>query len=199
MLLEACAEASLRVPEDIALIGMDNDETICEHSVPTISSVSRNSEQVGWEAMALLDRLLQGISPPARDLLLAPEKVVARQSTDMLYCTDPLVRKAVDYVREYPTVRINIAVLAERLGVSKRTLEMRFRQFAGSSPHLFINRLRVQRAQAMLQMPHEYSLGQIATECGFGTVATVYAAFRRFVGQTPAQYRRRSLAKVLGH
>ncbi len=83
-LVEACGEAGRRIPEDIALIGMDNDETICDHSVPTLTSVSRNSEQVGWAALALVDRLIRGGRPPTQDLLLDPDGVVTRQSTDMM-------------------------------------------------------------------------------------------------------------------
>ena len=81
--VEACAEAGLRIPEDIALIGMDNDEIICEHSVPTLSSVSGNSEQVGWEAMGLLDRMMQGEPWPTEDLLVEPDRVPSFAGTSI--------------------------------------------------------------------------------------------------------------------
>ena len=191
-LVETCSEAGLRIPEDIALIGMDNDETICEHSVPTLTSVSRNSERVGWEAMALLERLLQGKPTPVDDLLLDPDKVVERKSTDRQYCSDVLVQKAVDLIRENPGQRVNIRDIAERLGVSKRTLELRFRQSVNNSPHEFFTRLRVQHAQALLQLPEKRTVEQIALECGFGTSATLYAAFQRHLRDTPAAFRRKS-------
>jgi LacI family transcriptional regulator len=195
-LVEACSEAKLRIPEDIALIGMDNDETICDHSVPKITSVSRNSEQVGWQALALLHRMMKGASPPAHDILLEPDCVVPRQSTDMLYCTDQLVRRAIDLIRENLKMQINIATLAERIGVSKRTLEMRFRTFADSSPHEFITKLRVQQAQSLLQLPAKRTIEEIATQCGFGTSATVYAAFQRVTGQSPASFRKKNRLKT---
>jgi LacI family transcriptional regulator len=191
LLLEACKEAGLRVPEDIALIGMDNEETVCEHSVPTLTSVSRNSERVGWEAMVLLERLLKGEPPPVEDLLIDPEKVFARKSTDRQYCADPLVQSAVDWVRDNWKQRVNITDIAERLGVSKRTLEMRFRESTGTSPHEFFTRLRLQRAQALLQTPQKFTVEQLAIECGFGTPATVYAAFQRYLGDSPAAFRRK--------
>jgi LacI family transcriptional regulator len=190
-LLEACEEAGRRVPEDLALIGMDNDETICEHSVPKITSVSRNSEQVGWEALALLERLLDGERPPTQDLLLDPDGVVTRQSTDMLYCADPLVRRAIDLLRENLRIQINVAALSERLGVSKRTLEMRFREFAASSPHEVATRLRVQRAKTLLQLPERRTIEETALACGFGTPATFYAAFQRVTGESPAAFRKK--------
>jgi len=190
-LVETCEEAGIRIPEDIALVGMDNDETICEHSVPTLTSVSRNSEQVGWEAMALLERLIQGAQTPADDLILDPDKIIARKSTDRQYCSDALVQKAVDLVRDNLCQQFNITDIAEQLGVSKRTLELRFQQSVKSSPHEFFTRLRVQRAQALLQMPQKRTVEQIALECGFGTPATVYAAFQRLLGDTPAGIRRK--------
>lgn len=195
LLVEACQEAGLRIPDDIAVIGMDNDETICAHSVPTLTSVSRSSEQVGWEAAALLHRMMKGEAAPEEDMLIAPEGVVARQSTDMLYYMDPVVRRAVDYMQENLRESFNIAALAERLGVSKRTLEMRFREKVASSPHAYFTWLRVQRAQAMMRLPGKHPLEHIADKCGFGTAATFYAAFQRVTGQTPAHFRRQYTGK----
>ncbi len=195
LIIEACQDAGLRIPDDIAVIGMDNDETICEHSVPTLTSVSRNSEQVGWEAAALLHRMMQGGARPTEDLLIAPEGVVARQSTDMLYYMDPVVRRAVDYMQENLRASFNMATIAEVLGVSKRTLEMRFKESMESSPHAYFTRLRVQRAQALMQLPQKRPLEQIAAECGFGTGATFYAAFQRVTGQTPASFRKSHAGK----
>ncbi len=191
-LIEACREADLRIPEDIALVGMDNDETICEHSAPKITSVSRNSEQVGWAAMALLDGLMQREKPPTADQLLAPDRVVARQSTDRLYCADPLVQQTMDYIRQHLPMPLKVATMADHAGVSKRTLEMRFRKFAGSSPHEFATRLRIQQAQSLLRQFPKRPIEQIATECGFGTTATAYAAFQRVTGQSPANYRKQA-------
>lgn len=194
-ILEACQGAGLRIPDDIAVIGMDNDETICEHSVPTLTSVSRNSERVGREAAALLHRLMQGERPPADDVLIAPEGVVARQSTDMLYHMDPVVRRAVAYMQENLRMSFNVAALAEILGVSKRTLEMRFKDSVASSPHAYFTQVRVQRAQALMQLPQRRPLDQIAAECGFGTGATFYASFQRVTGQTPASFRKKHTGK----
>jgi LacI family transcriptional regulator len=190
-LVETCNETGLRIPEDIALTGMDNEETICEHSVPTLTSVSRNSEKVGWETMALLERMIGGAPAPAQDLLLDPDKVVARRSTDRQYCSDLLVQSAVDWVRDHLSQPANVKQIAEQLGVSKRTLETRCQQTVGESPHQFFTKLRVQHAQALLQLPQKRTVEQIAAQCGFGTPATVYAAFQRHLGESPASFRRR--------
>lgn len=191
-LIEACQEAGLRIPADIAVVGMDNNEAVCEHSVPTLSSVSRNSQRVGWEAASLLDRIMRGEEPPTEDILLEPDGVVARQSTAMQYCENPLVQCALDYMREHLGQQFNISAVAEHTGASKRTLEMRFRETLGSTPHGFLTKLRVQRAESMLLMPQKRTIEQIAVECGFGTATTFYAAFRRQTGQSPAIFRRES-------
>jgi LacI family transcriptional regulator len=191
LLIEACQEASLRIPDDIALVGMDNDETICEHSVPRLTSVSRNSERVGWDAAALLDRMIQGEQPPDKDLYVEPDGVVARQSTDKLYSEDPVVQRALDYMRANLKEQFNIAAIAEHSAVSKRTLEMRFRQSLGISPHEQLSSLRVQLAQAMMQLPKKRTTAQMADECGFATARTFYAVFQRVTGQPPANFRRK--------
>ena len=194
LVMEACQEAGLRIPDDIAVIGMDNDETICEHTVPALTSVSRNSERVGWEGAALLDRMMQGAPAPTQDLLLDCDGIAARQSTDILYCADPVVQKALDYMRENLKAQFNVALIAEHASVSKRTLEMHFRESLSRSPHEYLTKLRVQRAQALMQMPQKRTIDQIAAECGFGTTPTFYSAFRQATGQTPACFRKKHAA-----
>ena len=190
LVMEACQEAGLRIPDDIAVIGMDNDETICEHSVPALTSVSRNSERVGWEAAALLDRMMQGAPAPMGDRLLDSDGIVARQSTDRLYCADPIVQRALDYMRANLKAQFNVALVAEHAAVSKRTLEMRFRESLSSSPHEYLTKIRVLSAQALMKLPQKRTIEQVAAECGFGTTPTFYSAFRNATGQTPAGFRK---------
>jgi len=190
LLMEACQEAGLRIPEDVALVGMDNDEIVCEHSAPTLTSISRNSEQVGWEAAALLERLMDGEEPPRADVLLDPDGVAARQSTDKLYCRDPIVQRAVDYMRANLHSQFSVASLAMHADVSKRTLEVRFREETGASPHDFLCRLRVRRAQELFLQPQKRTVEQIAAECGFGTIPTLYGAFQRVSGRSLTEFRK---------
>jgi LacI family transcriptional regulator len=196
LLMEACHEAKLRIPDDVAVIGMDNDETICESAAPTLTSISRSSEQVGWEAAALLDRMMHGEPPPTEDRVLEPNGVVARQSTDRLYCSDPVAQRALDYMRAHLATPFNIEQVAEHVGTSKRTLEMRFRASLECPPHRFLAKLRVQHAQALLQMPKKRTVEQIARESGFGTVQAFYAAMQRLTGESPGAFRQRHRAKL---
>jgi LacI family transcriptional regulator len=196
-LIQGCQEVDLRVPDDLAVIGMDNDDTICEHCVPTLSSVSRNSERVGWEAAALLERMMQGEPPPAADLLLEPDGVVTRQSTDMLYCADPVAQRALDYMGTHLKSQFNIEHIAAQAGVSKRTLETRFRESLQSSPREFLTKLRVQHAQSLMQTPQKRGMEQMALECGFGTRKAFHGAFRRITGVSPSTWRKEHLTQTL--
>jgi len=185
LLLEACHEVDLCVPDNIAVIGMDNDEAICEHSVPTLSSISRNSEQLGWEAAMLLDRLMGGEIPSTNDLFIEPDGVVARQSTDLLHCEDLLVQQALEFMRKNLPSPCNIAHIAEHAGVSKRTLETRFQESLQSSPHEYLTTLRVQHAQTLIRSPeNKLTLRQAAAACGFMTIRTFYAAYKRVTGES---------------
>jgi LacI family transcriptional regulator len=195
LLIEACQEAKLRVPDDISVIGMDDDETVCEHCVPTLTSISRSSEQVGWEAAVLLDGMMQGNPPPEADSLLTSDGVIARQSTDMLYCGDAVAQRALDYMRSRLQTQFNIEEVAAHIGVSKRTLEMRFRASLQRSPHEFLRRLRIERAQALLLMPQKRTNEQTAIESGFGTIGAFYAAFRQITGEWPGSFRKKHLEK----
>lgn len=187
-LMEACHEAGLRIPEDIAVVGMDNDETICAHSLPKLSSVSRNSERVGREAAALLDRMMRGEPAPAADLLVPPDQVVTRQSTDKLYSDDPLVQRALDFLGSDLRRQFNVGEFAAQLGVSKRTLEVRFREKLRSSPHEFVMSMRVRKAQALMHAAQECTIEEIAAESGFGSVQAFRKAFQRATGENPKRY-----------
>ncbi|MGC3989066.1 MAG: substrate-binding domain-containing protein [Chthoniobacteraceae bacterium] len=193
LIAEACHEANLRIPDEIALIGMDNDETICEHLAPPLSSVSRNPEQTGWEAAALLDRLMHGEPPPLKDTLIEPENVVARQSTNKLSCADPVVQQVLDEMKRTLHVPTNIEEIADRVGISKRTLEIRFRESLGSSPHHFFTKLRVRHAQALLRQPEHRTMEQLALEAGFGSIQSFRKAFQRVTGESLHSSRKRGV------
>ncbi len=190
LLLEACYLAGIKIPEDIAVVGVDNDESICLHTVPTISSVSCNLEKVGWEAAALLDRMMQGEPWPKHDGLIDPDGVISRQSTDRLYCDDPTTQRAVDFMREHLGECFNIEQLAGKVGVSKRTLETHFRNALQTSPHEFLIKLRVERAKALMRSPQKRSMEKIAAECGFGSVSAFYGVFGRVAGASPGSFRK---------
>jgi LacI family transcriptional regulator len=195
LLLEACREAQLRVPDDIAVIGMDNDETICNHSAPTLTSITRNSMQVGLLASALLDRMIHGETHPEQEVLIAPTEVVVRESSEMMYCSNPLVRQALEYMMGHLDQSFNIALVADQIGVSKRKLEMQFSESLNSSPHQYLVKMRINHAKALIKRDPKKTIDVIARECGFGSNPSFFVAFQRLTGTTPSSYRSQYLNK----
>jgi len=190
MVAEACRQLGLDVPGDVALIGVDNDEITCRFCVPPLSSISRNSRTVGYEAAALLDRLMSGKRPPAGDILIPPEGVVKRRSTDVVAIDDPHVAAAVRFIREHVGQCFGVDQVAAVLPVSRRYLEHRFRRHLGCTPHQYICGVRVERAKQLLRGAEKMRLKHIAAACGFNDPTRLRLVFRRVTGVTPQQYRR---------
>ncbi len=190
MALEACKRLGVNVPSDMALLGVNNDASACDFCDPPLSSVVRNAERVGYEAAALLDRLMRGKPPPSGDLLVPPEGVIQRRSTDVIAIDDPEVAAAVRYMRDHLAESITIDDVAREQGVSRRWLEHSFRRAMRRTPHVYVNFLRIRRARQLIAEDPKITLGAIAKTCGFSDVKRLRAAFARFVGVSLAEYRR---------
>ena len=190
--LDICLETGISVPEEIALIGVDNDELLCELSEPPMSSVALDAEQGGYEAAALLDGLMSGRLRRPRRILIQPTHVAVRQSTDVLAVEDELVKRAVQFVRLHAGEAINVGTVIKHLGVSRRVLELRFRRAIDRSIHDEIMRVQLERVKMLL---HEtaWPLPRIAEASGFGDASYLVKVFRRYCGVTPNQFRQRSL------
>lgn len=190
LVLEACNRIALHVPDELALLGVNNDSIACEFCVPPLSSVSRNDERVGYEAAALLDRLMAGKAPPRNDILIPPNGVVQRRSTEVIPIDNPEVAHAVRYMYDHLAEPINIKEVAGRQGISRRWLEHEFRQTLGQTPHRYLNFLRVRRARGLLVNESKSTLLAVARECGFSDAKSLRLAFTRVTGVGPAEYRR---------
>lgn len=195
MVLDACARLGLRVPEDVAVLGVDNDPVACEFCHPPLSSVSRCDHEVGYQAAALLDRLVRGAHPPAKPLLIAPDGVVARRSTATLAIEDPHVAAAIQHIREHLHEPFGVERLTGQTPLSRRRLEHRFKSHLGSTPYALINELRVERAKQLLAGTEKRTLTQIAAACGFTELRRFRLVFRRVTGRTPRDYRRQAQAE----
>ncbi|MGA2175115.1 MAG: DNA-binding transcriptional regulator [Verrucomicrobiota bacterium] len=190
MVLEACAQAGLHVPKDIAVIGVDDDPTICEFCVPPLSSVSRNGWEVGRRAAMLLDHLIRGGRRSEGPILIPPDGVVLRRSTDTLAIEDSHVAAAVQYIRQHLDEPFGVERIIRQAALSRRSLEQRFRKSFGSTPSAAINELRVERAKQLLAAPSRQSLTNTAAACGFTGLRHFRLVFRRIAGMTPAKFRR---------
>lgn len=192
MVLDVCQRIGLRVPEDVALIGVDNDIVACELCNPPLSSVSRNDWRVGWEAAALLDRLIRGIRVRETVIHVPPDHVVQRRSTETLAIEDPALAPMVQHIREHLHERFGVERVLEQSRLSRRQLEHRFRQCLGRSPYAFINEQRIERARQLLTDGERNTLTEIAARCGFNDLRRFRLVFRRLTGMTPGQFRRQA-------
>lgn len=190
IVLSACREIGLRVPEDVAVIGSDNDLMVCEFSTPTLTSVCVNAHRMGYEASRLLDQLMHGKPQMHNPVLIDPSEVVARASTDVQHSEDPVVRQALLFMRNHLSESFKMDAVAAIAGVSRRYLEMRFRAERHTSPAEFLVRLRLQRARAMLAANIRLPAEEIARVCGFGTGKNLRAAFARIFHASPNDFRR---------
>jgi LacI family transcriptional regulator len=190
-ILMACGDREITVPDEVAVIGVDNDELICELCHPPLSSIEQNPQRVGYQAAALLDRLIDGETPPAEPILVEPLRVVARQSTDVVAIGDACVTAAVHFIREHACDGIQVKDILRHVRVSRSTLERRFARLLGRSPSTEISRVRLDRVKHLLSMT-DYPLAKVARLTGFGYTESMCYCFKQTVGRTPGQYRHES-------
>jgi len=186
--LDACGRLNLAVPEQVAVIGVDNDELVCNLCNPPLSSVIPNPERVGYEAASWLDRLMQGEKPPVLDIEIPPRGVAVRQSSDVFAVSDAVVASALRYIRERACDGATVQDLVDQLSVSRSWLERNFRKLLNRSPQAEIRAVQVKRCKELLGTT-TLSLEKIARLAGFEHPEYMSVVFKRETGRTPGQYR----------
>jgi LacI family transcriptional regulator len=194
--LDACQRVNLGVPEEVAVIGVDNDLLLCELCDPPLSSVVPNAERIGYDAAALLDRLMAGEKPQRREWLIEPLGVTTRQSTDVLAIDDAHVAAAVRYIREHACQGATVKDVLAHVPLSRTILERRFRKYLGRSPQAEIRAVQVKRVKQLLAET-DLRLERIAELAGYEHPEYLSVVFKRETGQTPGQYRRQVQAATL--
>ncbi|TWT82752.1 Xylose operon regulatory protein [Planctomycetes bacterium CA13] len=189
VVLDVCQELSISVPEDVAVIGVDNDEVLCEVSQPPLSSVMHDTKQIGFEAAAMLDKLMRGESV-ARSVIVSPSGVKTRRSTDTLAIEDRAIATALAYIRRHACDGIEVSDVVDHVPLSRRTLERRFRDQVGHSPLAEIGQVRLKRVKQFLAET-DLKLDAVAAHSGFRNTPYMAAQFRKMFGITPGQYRGR--------
>jgi LacI family transcriptional regulator len=193
-----CARvAALRIPEDLALIGADNDVLECELMAPSLSSVMIPWQEVGRSAAKLVGRALSGRSIASERLVTSPIGVVPRRSSDVLAVDDPLVATAVRWIRANAGRRISVPTVARAIGCGRQRLERRFRRVLDRTVQEEIRRAHVDVAKALLDTTAA-SLAEIAKQSGFTNAALLSVAFQREFGVPPGAYRRRARRELAG-
>ncbi len=188
-LLDVCRELQIAVPEEIAVLGVDDSQLICELCDPPLSSVSPNTRHTGYTAAVLLDRMMSGQSVPSEAHLIEPTGVTTRQSTDILAIDDPEIATALRFIRDRAFTGITVAELLRHVPISRRMLESRFKKYLGRTPHEELTRLRMNRAKRLL-IETDLTLAAIAERAGFEHTEYFSTAFKREVGQSPREFRR---------
>jgi LacI family transcriptional regulator len=186
--LGACQAIDLTVPEEVAVLGVDNDELLCEICTPPLSSVIPNMEQIGYEAAALLDRLMDGERMSATERFIPPLGIATRQSTDVMSVGDHEFAAAVRFIRENACHGVTVADVFDQATLSRSTLERRFRSYLGRSPQAEIRAVQLARAKQLLAET-DHAIQRIAELVGFEHTEYFNVVFKRELGQTPGEYR----------
>lgn len=188
-LAEICHLRKIRVPDQVAILAGDTDELMCDVSAPPLSSVSVAGQRIGYEAMTLLDSLMHGEKRSHEPRKIPPEGVISRQSTDILAIDDETVVRALRFIRTYASHDIVVKDILREIPVSRRCLEIQFRNYLGRSPAEEIRRVRLEKGCELLARS-TMSISEIATACGFANATRFGVAFRKRFGQTPLAYRK---------
>jgi len=188
-LLEACHRAGISVPDQVAVIGVDNDATLCDVCNPPLSSVDAGHREVGYRAAELLHQLMAGGQPPAGPLLVKPQGIAPRRSSDITATADAQVAFALKLIREHACEGWSASRVAARIPLSRSVLQRRFRKETGCSIHEEILRTRLRRARELLAETDQ-PLIDVAVSSGFKHQEYLGLFFRARFGRTPAEYRR---------
>ena len=188
-LLDACHQRGILVPEDVAVIGVDNEEIFCELCNPALSSVAPGAERIGYQAAELLDQLMAGQAPPSQRILIDPVRVVTRRSSDTLAIKDRAVSAAIRFIGEQALHGCTVADVINSVRVSRSFLERSFRQHLKRSPQAEIRRVQGSRIKQLLTET-DFTLERISELSGFEHPEYMSVVFKRLFGQTPGQYRK---------
>jgi LacI family transcriptional regulator len=193
--LEACRRAGVQVPDEVAVIGVDNDEPLCEVCYPPLSSIQPGHLTVGYQAAALLESLMRGAPAPKKPVLIPPQQLITRLSTDVLAIADPALTAALRLIREHAHDGIGVEAIARQVGLSRSVLQRRFRFALKRSVHQEILAAKIKRARELL-IKTDLPLAAVAERAGFKHQEYMGAVFRARLRQTPAQVRRVKLRRT---
>lgn len=191
-LLGVCLNAKLTVPEEVAILGIDNNAIVCENQDIPISSISHDIERISLERAALLDRLMDGESPPQKPILVSPRGIVTRRSTETIVAGSPTALAALEYIRDNLAKSFGVTEVADAIGVSRPTLDRIFAAELGTSVAQETLRQRIAHAKIMLRETNA-PISKIAASLGFCHGPHLSNAFYRIVGTTPGKWRRNQM------
>jgi LacI family transcriptional regulator len=193
-ILRAARHLGLRSPEDICLIGVDNDEILCNMTHPNLSSIALPAEELGYQAAAMLDAQMRGC-PVETSVALPPGKVALRNSSDFIKLDDLYVADALRYIRNHANRFINVSDVMSIMPISRRSLERRFQDMIGHGIYKEISRCHIEHAKELLERT-DWPISRIARESGFNSVSRFEDTFRKETELPPDVYRKQSIRFV---
>lgn len=183
-----CRAEGWQIPEQLAMVGCNNDQLICNVAEPSLSSIDRGVWKCGYEAARSLDNLMRGKKAPAAPLMIPPKELVVRKSTDFHAVDDPRVARALSFMAGQSTGQLSVPEIARFVGVGRQTLERGFREHLGRTINEELIRLRISKLKRLLVESDE-SIKELSGKVGFGTTANMFPMFKRHTGMTPKGYR----------
>lgn len=188
---ELAGRLGIEVPESLAILGVDNEDILCELASPSLSSVMLDCEAIGYRAAGLLDEVFEGSAPRAGGSVVPPREIIERESTRVFACEDELVARAVTIIRSRAQEGIGVADLLGAIPASRRSLETRFRAAMGRSIHEEIVRSRIAYSKRLLRGGDD-TIDAVAERSGFGSAQRFHEAFRKREGLPPGTWRRQN-------
>lgn len=188
-IMEVCRVLGIKIPEEIAVLGVDNDEIICSLSDPPLSSVNLNIAKGGYEAAQLIDRLMRDKDAPCEDVVIHPTTIINRLSTDIYSTGDPYILAALKYIHQNLASKITVEDVVRQVPLSRRLLEIHFKQVTGSSVYQYIFNLRMERFAQLLLEGNE-PIADIAMSVGLPDYKNLARQFKVWKECTPAEYRK---------
>lgn len=197
-LVDACRQAEVAVPDQAAILGVDNDQELCSLSTPALSSVETNAERIGYAAAALLDQMMaSGMIRAPGEMFFPPSHVVTRLSTDTVAVDDPVLARALRFMRDHACEGIDVGDVVEAAVTSRRYLERQMKTLLGRTPNQELLRLRIRRAQELL-LETDLPLEAVARKAGFRNHKYLGDVFVRETGRRPGEFRRQARANQGG-
>jgi LacI family transcriptional regulator len=187
-ILEACKVAGRRVPDDIAILGVDNDEILCDLANPPLSSIAFNTEDIGFKAARSLDKMMNGIKLKNLCITAKPAFVVSRHSTDIFAVEDEQLKRALSYIKTNRFKLIQVSDVVKATSVSRRNLELRFKKWLNRSILDEIKRVHVGLMSEML-IETNYSIAKIASLLGHSSVDNICRYFKNEKKLSPSEFR----------
>lgn len=188
-IMELCRVLGIKIPEEVAVLGVDNDEIICGLSDPPLSSVNLNIVKGGYEAVRLIERLLRDKDAISEDVVIQPVTIVNRLSTDIYATDNPVILTALKYIHQNLVNKISVEDIVRQVPLSRRLLEIRFKQVTGQPIYQYISNLRMERF-AQLLLANTEPVADLAVQVGLADAKNLARQFKEWKGCTPVEYRK---------